>query len=129
MIKRFTSLLLIALTAASAAFAAAPKISFATKTHDFGTVREANGTVSCEFSFTNDGDAPLAIISARSSCGCTKPTFPRKPLMPGEKGVIKVTYNPKGRPGEFSKNITVKTSDKKNKSVKLRISGVVVPEK
>lgn len=116
------------LTAAAAVFAAAPKISFATKSHDFGNVRETDGAVSCEFSFTNEGDAPLAIISARSSCGCTKPTFPRKPLMPGEKGVIKVTYNPKGRPGEFSKNITVKTSDKKNKNVKLRITGVVVPK-
>lgn len=128
MIKRFTTLLFTALTAVIATFAASPKISFASKSHDFGTVREADGAVSYEFSFTNDGDAPLAIISARSSCGCTKPTFPRKPLMPGEKGVIKVTYNPKGRPGEFSKNITVKTSDKKNKNVKLRITGVVVPE-
>ena len=43
------------------------------------------------------------------------------------KGVIKVTYLPKGRPGEFEKTVKVRTNSKKNKKVVLKISGVVVP--
>ena len=48
-------------------------------------------------------------------------------MKPGGKGVIKVTYLPKGRPGEFEKTVKVRTNSKKNKKVVLKISGVVVP--
>lgn len=98
---------------------------FKEKTHNFGTIREADGPVTTEFAFTNSGDAPLVIVSAVASCGCTSPEFPRKPLQPGESGTIKVTYDPSGRPGEFSKTVTVRTPDKR---IKLRIKGNVIPK-
>ena len=41
---------------------------------------------------------------------------------------LKVTYLPKGRPGEFNKTVTVKTNSKKHKKVTLRIKGFVTPE-
>lgn len=99
-------------------------IDFKNKSHNFGTIREADGPVTTEFAFKNSGDAPLVIVSAVASCGCTSPEYPRQPIAPGEKGVIKVTYNPAGRPGEFSKTITVRTPDKR---VKLKIKGNVIP--
>lgn len=58
------------------------------------------------FVFTNVGDAPLIIQSIKSSCGCTVPKKPENPIMPGEKGEIKVSYDTK-RIGGFSKQITI----------------------
>lgn len=80
-----------------------------------------------EFPFVNDGDTPLVIISATASCGCTQPKYPTEPIKPGKKGVIKVTYLPQGRPGEFDKLIKVRTNAKNGKKVSLKITGVVVP--
>lgn len=105
------------------------RITFETTTHDFQTIREDKGPVSCEFEFTNTGTEPLIIINATASCGCTRPEFPKKPVAPGKTGKIKVTYNPLGRPGEFNKQITVRTnsSQKKERKITLRITGFVNP--
>lgn len=104
-----------------------PVVSFGETSHDFGFIPEEGGPVSCTFSFVNEGDAPLVIISATAQCGCTRPSFPQKPIAPGKKGEIKVTYHPQGRPGEFIKEVKVKTNDKKHRTTKLKISGVVLP--
>lgn len=103
------------------------KISFLEKSHDFGTIKEANGPVSYEFEFKNVGDEPLVILSARASCGCTRPEYPEKPIKPGEKGKIKITYNPAGRPGEFDRKVKIQTNDKGRRPV-LKITGVVIPQ-
>ena len=100
---------------------------FEVKHHDFGTIKEADGPVSCTFEFTNTGDKPLLIIDATASCGCTRPEFPTKPIKPGKKGKIKVTYSPIGRPGAFKKTIKVKTNGKE-RSTTLRIEGTVIPK-
>lgn len=102
-------------------------IAFDETTHDFGTIKEQGGKVSHVFTFRNTGDAPLLILSANASCGCTKPDFSTEPVMPGASGEVKVTYNPQGRPGEFVKNISVRTNAK-GKRATLKISGVVVPD-
>ncbi|MDE7135186.1 MAG: DUF1573 domain-containing protein [Muribaculaceae bacterium] len=105
-----------------------PKVDFAAKTHDFGTIKEADGAVTCEFEFTNTGTSPLVVVSANAECGCTKPQYPMKPIKPGEKGKIKVTFLPAGYKGEFVKQVKVKTNDKKAKTIRLKISGVVIPK-
>ncbi len=104
-------------------------ISFAETSHDFGTFPENGGPVSHTFVFTNTGDAPLLILNATASCGCTRPEYPRKPVKPGKKDKITVTYNPKGRPGEFTKNVTVRSNAKGKKKVTLKIKGNVIPAK
>lgn len=102
--------------------------TFATLSHDFGTIQEAKGPVSCTFEFTNTGDKPLLIIDAVASCGCTRPEYPSKPIKPGKKGKIKVTYSPIGRPGAFKKSVKVKTNGKE-RTTTLRIEGTVIPKK
>jgi len=104
------------------------KATFEVKSHDFGTIKEANGPVSCTFEFTNTGDKPLLIIDATASCGCTRPEYPSKPIKPGKKGKIKVTYSPIGRPGAFKKTVKVKTNGKERVTT-LRIEGTVIPKK
>ena len=96
--------------------------------HDFGTIKEANGPVSCTFEFTNTGNKPLLIIDATASCGCTRPEYPTKPVKPGKKGKIKVTYSPIGRPGAFKKTVKIKTNGKE-RTTTLRIEGTVIPKK
>ena len=102
--------------------------TFEVKSHDFGTIKEANGPVSCTFEFTNTGNKSLLIIDATASCGCTRPEYPTKPIKPGKKGKIKVTYSPIGRPGAFKKTVKIKTNGKE-RTTTLRIEGTVIPKK
>ena len=101
--------------------------SFPVKSHDFGTIQEEKGPVTCTFEFTNTGNKPLLIIDATASCGCTRPEYPSKPIKPGKKGKIKVTYSPIGRPGAFKKTVKVKTNGKERNTT-LRIEGTVIPK-
>lgn len=103
-----------------------PSIKFAQTTHDFGKIHEKGGKVSFDFTFTNDGEGNLVITDATAQCGCTKPTFPESPIAPGKEGVVKVTYNPAGRPGSFEKTVTVKTNGHPKKT-RLKIKGEVIP--
>lgn len=106
-----TMMLLCGLTATMAQKQA--EIKFDKLMHDFGKFSESDPVVTCVFSFTNTGDAPLVINQAMPSCGCTVPEFTKQPIQPGEKGEIKVTYNGQGKfPGHFKKSITVRTNAK-----------------
>ena len=104
------------------------EIKFDKTTHDFGTFSESNPLVTCTFIFTNIGDAPLVVHQAVASCGCTVTQHTKEPVLPGEKGEIKVTYNGKGRyPGHFKKSVTVRTNSKKE-MLRLYIEGEMTPK-
>lgn len=103
-------------------------ISFDELTHDFGTFKEEDGKVSCKFEFTNTGSIPLVINRVSASCGCTATSWSREPIIPGGKGYVEATYNPKHRPGKFSKSLTV-FSNAAKRVVVLRIKGEVIPRK
>ena len=100
--------------------------TFPVKSHDFGVIEEEGGPVSTTFEFVNTGNKPLIIVDAYASCGCTRPEFPTKPIKPGKKGKIKVTYSPLGRPGAFRKTVKVVTNGRE-KRVTLTIEGTVKP--
>lgn len=78
--------------------------------HDFGKVQEKVGKISTDFTFTNTGNAPLIINRVQTSCGCTTPEYTKEPVLPGKKGIIKVTYSTTGRVYAFTKKITVFTN-------------------
>lgn len=103
---------------------AKPTITFGESVHDFGTVVESQGTVTHVFEFTNSGGQPLIVHNVQASCGCTTPEWSRNPIQAGGKGTVKVTFDPKNRPGNFNKMITV-TSNAQNANVVLRIVGNV----
>lgn len=112
---------------ASALMAQEPVITFEKDTHDFGKINEADGRVTTVFNFKNEGMSPLVLSNVRASCGCTTPQWTREPIEPGATGAITVTYNPNGRPGKFSKTITV-TSNAKEPTARLFIKGEVIPK-
>lgn len=100
--------------------------TFPEKEYDFGYIKEDGGSVTCEFEFVNTGSKPLIIVEAVASCGCTRPDYPKHPLAPGKKGIIKVTYSPIGRPGAFKKDIKVRTNGKEKRTT-LFIIGSAIP--
>lgn len=104
----------------------APEIKFESTTVDYGTLQQdADGNR--EFQFTNTGKTPLIISTCRGSCGCTVPKCPTEPILPGQKGVIKVHYDTH-RVGPFTKTVTV-TSNAKNENETLKITGTILESK
>ncbi len=51
------------------------EIKFDKTTHNFGKFSESSPKVTCVFTYTNTGDAPLIINQAVASCGCTVPEY------------------------------------------------------
>ncbi len=105
--------LMLMLTVCYASAQKQAQIKFDKLTCNFGKFSEKDPVQKCTFTFTNVGDAPLIINQAVASCGCTVPKYTKKPIAPGQKGTLDVTYNGKGRfPGHFKKTITVRTNGK-----------------
>lgn len=104
-----------------------PQATFPKKSHDFGYIKEADGVVTCEFEFINTGNEPLVILSAKPTCGCTVPDYPKKPIKPDEKGVITISFNPAGYFGGFLKTINVRTNGREKRTT-LTLEGSVIPK-
>jgi len=107
------------------------KIEFKDKdnTIDYGTVTKDSDSGIRTFEFKNTGDAPLIITNVQSTCGCTVPTKPTEPIMPGKTGKIDVKYNM--NPGPIRKTITVESNavNYEGGKIPLKIKGtVVIPE-
>ena len=102
-----------------------PEFKFETTTYDFGSIEENNGNVVANFVFTNVGDAPLTINGVSASCGCTVADWTREPVAVNGTGSIKVSYNPKGRPGRFAKSVRVNSNSTEQPLV-LQIKGEVI---
>ena len=101
------------------------EISFTETIIDYGTIENGEDGKRT-FEFKNTGNAPLIFSRIFSSCGCTIPKKPEKPILPGQSGSIEVEYDTK-RTGMFQKAITV-NSNAKTPNVILRIKGEVLPE-
>ena len=102
------------------------KISFDKTEHDFGTISEGD-IVETVFSFTNTGKSELIISSAKGSCGCTVPEWPKEPIMPGKKGEIKVKFNSDRKPNKQQKQVTLATNSNEGKEI-LIIKAQVTPK-
>ena len=104
------------------------EIKFEKTTHNFGQLPSEKPVATCVFVFKNTGDAPLIVNQAMASCGCTVPSFTKKPVAPGDTGSVKITYNGRGVSGHFRKVITVRTNAKETMT-RLIIEGDVVKKK
>jgi hypothetical protein len=92
--------------------------------YNYGKVSEGE-KVEYNYRFRNTGSKPLVILSATSTCGCTVPEKPEKPVLPGEIGFIKVVFNSKGKVGMTNKAITV-TSNANPSFPELFLTGEVL---
>ncbi|MCC6458879.1 MAG: DUF1573 domain-containing protein [Saprospiraceae bacterium] len=110
--KKVLAILAFALVGAFYANAQAvngPVMTFEQTTVDYGNVDKGADPLR-KFKFTNTGNEPLIIKTAKGSCGCTVPTYPKEPIMPGESNVIEVRYDTQ-RVGAFTKTVTITTNE------------------
>ena len=101
-------------------------MKFTKETHDFGKVEQGK-PVTYAFEFKNTGADPVVINDATASCGCTKPSFSREPIMPGKTGTVSATFNAASA-GPFNKTVTV-TSNAEASSTVLILKGEVAAPK
>lgn len=95
-------------------------------THKFPTTKE--GTVlTHDFPFVNNGTEPLIFSGYSVQCTCTKVEVPKTPIAPGQKGVIKVTFNTDGRSFYQDRIIELNVNTKK-KVEKIRFKVYVEPK-
>ncbi len=100
-------------------------IKWISKVYDFGAFDEDTKEKIAEFKFVNTSAEPIAVISASASCGCTVPKYSEDAIEPGDTAVIRVAYDPSGRPGRFNKTVYVRTSISPERH-KLTIKGTVI---
>lgn len=105
----------------------AKPLQFREEAFDFGDVIEKAGPVTHQFEFTNVTNRPIKILNVKPSCGCTTPDWTKEPVQPGKTGFIQARFDPKGRPGYFTKSLTV-TSDADANPLMLQIKGTVTRE-
>lgn len=102
--------------------AVGPVMTFEATEVDYGNIIQESDPFRF-FKFTNTGNEPLVIKGAKGSCGCTVPTYPKEPILPGESAEVKVRYDTK-RVGPFTKTVTLTTNEDVEKRI-LRIKGKV----
>lgn len=122
--KRLTIIALLALTALITV--AQPQVTWLERQHDFGVFKEENGKVRCSIRMVNTGNEPLLIVKTQVGCGCTGTKYPESPIQPGDTAAIEISYDPSGRPGQFSKRIIIFTNTVPQRTT-LEIMGNVIP--
>lgn len=100
------------------------EIHFDKTEYDFGIMQkgEKQQTV---FRFSNRGLEPLIISSAKGSCGCTVPEWPKQPIAPGESAEMVVEFTAKTE-GTQTKTVTIQANTDPNPT-RLKIMAEVMP--
>jgi hypothetical protein len=103
----------------------APMVKFDKLVHDFGTVTDGD-IVETTFVLTNTGKSALIITDAKTTCGCTVPSWPKNtPIAPGDTAEIKVKFNTAGKGGgRQSKDVTLFTNTAVGREI-IKIKGIV----
>jgi hypothetical protein len=123
--KKFFSLFVALFVFVAVGYAQKGVLKFATETHDFGKVEQGK-PVTHVFEFKNTGTDPVVISDAQASCGCTKPSWTREPIMPGKTGNVSATFNAAAA-GPFNKSVTVTSNAEAGQTV-LYLKGEVVTQ-
>lgn len=74
-----------------------------------------------EYAFVNCGSSELVIARLVSTCSCATATYDKRVVKPGERGVIRLTYNPKGRVGTNQQRVFIYTDDNTRPTAILRL--------
>ena len=136
--KKFNMLLIVCLVLTSSALIAqsntgvsqdgttelkaGPIMTFESNIVEYGEIEQHSEPLRVA-KFTNTGVEPLVIQSARGSCGCTVPSYPKQPIMPGESAEIEIRYDTK-RLGKINKTVTITTNEGGEPHV-LKVQGTI----
>lgn len=104
------------------------EITFVDTLYEFGTIVDGE-VIEREFKFYNSGESPLIILDAKSTCGCTVPTWSKDPIVPGDSGSLKVVFNSKFKGGlDVHKKVKVSANTWPAKINIVHLIGNVVRE-
>jgi hypothetical protein len=120
-------LLSVLLVCSASVFAQHAELFFEEKLHKFPDTKEGELLV-YEYKFVNKGNAPLIITHYNVACSCTKAEFPKEPISPGASGVVKVTFDTKGKIAYQDRTVELFSNSKKS-PIKLRFKVMVLNEK
>lgn len=93
----------------------APVFKFKKEVIDYGEIEKGSDGTRV-FTFKNIGKSPLIINDVRTTCGCTVPSKPKEPIMPGATGEITVKYDT-NKAAPFNKAITIFSNASEAKKV------------
>ncbi|NTU51659.1 MAG: DUF1573 domain-containing protein [Candidatus Aminicenantes bacterium] len=113
--------ILAVLALAAPAQAKKPRAVFKAMSHDFGKVKQGD-VVSHEFTFRNEGDAPLVVERIETTCGCTAALVSEKSIGPYKEGKIKATFDTRGYSGRMTRFLYVVSNDAVNPRGELSLS-------
>lgn len=99
-------------------------VSWTDSIQNFGKVTDGE-KVLISFHFKNTGTKPLVVSSVTAGCGCTVPSKPEEPILPGAEGTIKAEFNSSGRVGRADKYVTVNCNTKE-RTYTLKFEGEVI---
>ncbi|PWT73580.1 MAG: DUF1573 domain-containing protein [Bacteroidetes bacterium] len=85
---------------------------------DFGKIAEGK-KLDVTFRFKNTGSKPLIIERVQPSCGCTVAEQPTEPILPGQEGLIKASFNSEGHVGVNNKRLYVYANTKTTQNHEL----------
>ncbi len=98
-------------------------IQFDSMSVSIGTFSRNESVKTAVFSFKNVGTEKLVFYGASGDCGCISVAYPEKPIKPGKKGKITVTYDGTRKdPGKFSHKIYFSTNARPSHFT-LRLNG------
>ncbi|MGV6844607.1 MAG: DUF1573 domain-containing protein [Lutibacter sp.] len=101
-----------------------PVIAFNQRAYEFGTIHEGD-KINGSFTIYNKGNSDLVISSAKASCGCTIPSWPKDAIKPGDSAQLKFVFNSRGKHGKQNKSITLNTNTN-NVTEVIRLTGNVI---
>lgn len=102
-------------------------IKFEEERFNFGTITQGE-KVKHTFKFKNTGAEELVIVSAKGSCGCTVPEWPKEPIAPGAEGEIYVVFNSDGKSGKQVKQVSIVSNTEPATSVIALEGDIVAPD-
>lgn len=123
MIKR-VSILIFILFSLSAAQFIKPQMKFVEDTFDFGKVKQ-NSVVEHTFEFYNAGGDTLKILDVSASCGCSVGKLSKREFAAGEKGTIDVRFDTRGKFGNQTQRIYIRTNEVDNPTKIITIKAQV----
>jgi hypothetical protein len=92
--------------------------------YEFGTMLHGE-TMSHEFVVRNNGDSPLVLEKAGSTCKCTVGEMEKSVLAPGEQTSVKLTWTALSALPSYGQTATFTTNDPTHTELKFTVSGTI----
>lgn len=102
-----------------------PKIVVPNWDFQFAEPLVVGSEITTTFTFINEGNAPLRIMSIDADCGCVATNLSTSDIPPGGSGTIRVNVDQDV--GRFRQNVYVQTNDPITSVVNLQVSGTILP--